>query len=109
MTVSPFAPAADGVRVTLRVTPGGSRTAITGVADTASGGKALKVSVTAIAEAGKANEALIKLLAKTWRVPKSGFTLIAGAGDRNKILHVSGDPDELMSRLVGLHPEEKQP
>ncbi len=106
MTGSPFAPLCDGVRVTLRVTPGGSKNAVTGFADTASGGKALKVSVTAIAEAGKANEAVIKLLAKLWRRPKSGFTLVAGSCDRNKIIHLSGDPEALMSMLKGHHPEE---
>ena len=109
MSGSPFARVADGVRVTLRATPGGSRNAIAGFADTAAGGKALKVSVTAIAEAGKANEAVIKLLAKTWRLPKSSLTLVAGAGDRNKIIHVSGNPEELMARLAGHHPEEGSP
>ncbi|MEI6560024.1 MAG: DUF167 family protein [Rhodospirillaceae bacterium] len=109
MSASPFAPVADGVRVALRVTPGGSRTAVTGFAGTASGGKALKVSVTAVAEAGKANEAVIKLLAKSWRLPKSRFTLVAGASDRNKIVHVSGDPEELMACLTGHHPEEGLP
>ena len=109
MSASPFAPVADGVRVTLRATPGGSKNAVTGFADTASGGKALKVSVTAVAEAGKANEAVIKLLSKLWRLPKSSFALVAGAGDRNKIVHLSGDPEALMARLTGHHPEENTP
>ena len=109
MSGSPFARVADGVRVTLRATPGGSKNAVTGFAGTASGGKALKVSVTAVAEGGKANEAVIKLLSKLWRLPKSSFTLVAGAGDRNKIVHLSGDPEALMALLAGHHPEEKQP
>ncbi len=110
MNLSPFARVADGVRVTLRATPGGSRNAVTGFADTASGGKALKVSVTVVAEAGKANEAVIKLLAKLWRLPKSSFTLVAGTSDRNKIIHLSGDPEALMAMLTGHHPvEDRKP
>ena len=95
--------------MTLRATPGGSKNAVTGFADTANSGKALKVSVTTVAEAGKANEAVIKLLAKLWRLPKSRFTLVAGASDRNKIVHLSGDPEALMALLAGHHPEEETP
>ena len=109
MSGSPFAAVADGVRVTLRAAPGASKNAVTGFADTAAGGKALKVAVTAVAEAGKANEAVIKLLSKLWRLPKSSFTLVAGASDRNKIIHLSGDPEALMARLTGHHPEENTP
>ncbi|HEY0833961.1 MAG TPA: DUF167 family protein [Azospirillum sp.] len=99
MSASPFAAVADGVRVAVRVTPKASRNAVSGLADTASGGKALKVSVTTVPEDGKANEAVIKLLAKLWHVPKTGITVVAGATDRNKILHVAGDPADLLRRM----------
>lgn len=97
----PFEGVADGVRVHLRVTPRASRNAITGTAGTADGGRVLKVSVTAVPEDGKANEAVVKLLSKAWRVPKSGIRVVAGATDRNKIVHVAGDPAELLPRLAG--------
>jgi len=106
ITATPFIRVADGVRVVLRVTPGASRTGIAGLAETVTGGRALKVSVTVIAEGGKANDAVIKVLAKTWRVAKSSLTLVAGHTDRNKIIHVSGDPETLMSRLASHLPEE---
>ena len=108
-TLTPFAAVKDGVRVTVRVTPGASRTAIAGLAETVGGGRALKVTVTVAPEAGKANEAVIKLLARTWGVAKTSLTLIAGHGDRNKIIHVSGDPPDLMSRLVCHLPKEPRP
>lgn len=95
----PLEAVADGVRLTLRVTPKASRNAIAGLADTASGGKALKVTVTAVPEGGKANEAVVKLLAKAWKLPKTSLTVVAGATDRNKIVHVAGDPAELTRRL----------
>ena len=97
-----FEPVADGVRLSLRVTPKASRNAIAGLADTASGGKVLKVSVTAVPENGKANDAVVKLLAKAWKLPKTSLTVVAGATDRNKIVHVAGDPAELMRRLPAL-------
>lgn len=109
MAAPPLTRAPDGVRVALRVTPGASRTAFAGIAETAGGGRALKVSVTAIAEGGKANDAVFKFLAKAWRVPKSSLTLVAGHTDRNKIVHISGDPDDLMSRLAAHLAEEDRP
>ncbi|WP_188258837.1 DUF167 family protein [Azospirillum tabaci] len=98
----PFEAAADGVRLALRVTPKASRNAIVGLAATASGGTALKVTVTAVPENGKANEAVVKLLAKAWKLPKTSLTVVAGATDRNKIVHVAGDPADLMRRLTAL-------
>ncbi|MGQ9368761.1 DUF167 family protein [Azospirillum sp. ST 5-10] len=95
-------PAAGGVRVALRVSPKAARNAVAGVAETAPGRRALKVSVTAVPEGGKANEAVVKLLAKAWGVPKTALTVVAGAADRNKVLHVAGDPAELMRRLGAL-------
>ena len=97
--MTPFKPVADGVRVAIRLTPKASRNAIAGIAEAGQGEAVLKVMVTAVPEAGKANEALIKLLAKEWGIAKSSISLVAGATDRNKILHVAGDPDDLMTRL----------
>ena len=97
--MTPFKPVADGVRVVVRLTPKASRNAIAGIASSGQGEAVLKVMVTAVPEAGKANEALIKLLAKEWGVAKSFISLVAGATDRNKILHIAGDAGDLMVRL----------
>lgn len=95
----PFTLASDGLRVALRVTPRTSRNAITGVGASTDGPR-LKVSVTAAPEAGKANAAVIKLLAKAWRVPKSGMEVIAGSTGRNKLLLIRGGDREPMDRLA---------
>ena len=97
--MTPFKPVADGVRVAIRLTPKASRNAIAGIAEAGQGDAVLKVMVTAVPEAGRANEALIKLLAKQWGVAKSSISLVAGATDRNKILHIAGDAGDLMARL----------
>jgi uncharacterized protein (TIGR00251 family) len=102
--LTPFKPTADGVRVAVRLTPKASRNAIAGVAESGQGETVLKVMVTAVPEAGRANEALIKLLAKEWGIAKSSMSLVAGATDRNKILHIAGDPDDLMARLTHTDP-----
>ena len=91
----PFEAAADG----LRVQPGASREAVEGPVALPDGGIALAARVCAPPEAGKANAALVKLLAKTWKLPKSAITIVAGHGHRHKTLLIAGDPAGLEARL----------
>ena len=85
-----------GVHVAVRVAPRASRDAVQG---TTADSSALKVAVTAAPEGGKANRAVIRLLAKQWRVPRTAISVAAGATGRNKVLRVAGDPDDLRRRL----------
>lgn len=100
-TGGPVGRTTGGVRVSVRLAPKSSRDAVTGLMRTAQGGWTIKASVTAVPEAGQANEALVRLLAKQWGVPRTSIALTAGAAERNKILHVSGDPDDLFRRIEG--------
>ena len=95
----------DGVTVSLRVTPRAGRSRIEGVVAEADGTRALKVTVTAAAEDGKANDAVIALLAKTWRIPKGSFRVRQGAAARRKVLHIAGEPRALIARLTAAVPE----
>lgn len=88
------------MRLALRVTPKASRNRIEGVVGEADGGAALKVSVTAAPEDGKANAAVIALLAKSWKIAKSAFTITAGATDRRKLLFIATDADYLRGRIA---------
>jgi uncharacterized protein (TIGR00251 family) len=97
---SPFTAVADGVRVRLKVTPRAAADRVGGLQAEADGGVALKVAVTAVAEDGRANRAVIDLLAKSWRLPKRSLTILQGAADRRKVLQVAGDPAELLPRLA---------
>ncbi len=83
----------------MRLQPGARANAVGGVVQLAGGAVALKAQVTAAPEGGKANAALIALLAKTWRVPKGSIEITGGRSDRNKVLHVAGDPADLKARL----------
>lgn len=89
-----------GVRVAIRLTPKGRRDAIEGLAATAGGGAEIRASVTAVPEDGKANRALVKLLSKSWGVPKSAIAILAGATDRHKILSLAGDPERILPRIA---------
>lgn len=98
---SPFRDAQDGLLVDLRLQPGASRARVDGVVTLDDGAVVLKVRVTAPPEGGKANAALIKLLAKAWKLPKSSLSLVAGHSDRRKTLAVAGDPAALRRDLEG--------
>ncbi len=101
----PFAAARDGVRLAVRVTPKASVDGITGVALDADGEAALKVSVNAPPEDGKANAALIKILARQFRLRQSDFAVVLGATQRRKLVHIAGDPATLLAAIEeGLRP-----
>ncbi len=70
-----------------------------GVEEIDGGEMALKGRVTAPPEGGKANAAVIALLAREWGLPKAAIELVAGAGARQKRLRVTGDPAALKARL----------
>jgi len=65
----------------------------------------LRVWVTAAPEKGRANRALLKLLAKTWRIPQSQLQIIAGDKNRNKTILISGDPSKITTLLTHWYEE----
>jgi uncharacterized protein (TIGR00251 family) len=83
-----------GVTVELRAQPRARRTALECVAG------ALKAQVTAPAEDGKANAAVVELLADTWRLPKSAFAVTRGATSRDKLISIAGEPALLAARIT---------
>ncbi len=93
-------PVKDGLRLAVRLQPGARRAGLGGLAALAGGGVALRARVTAVPEGGKANAALIALLAKTWRLPKGAFEIVSGRSDRNKTLLIAGEPESLEARLA---------
>jgi uncharacterized protein (TIGR00251 family) len=96
---SPFTPVRDGIRVRLRVQPRAHRNRVGGLAPEADGGASIKVAVTAPPEDGKANAAVLAQLAEAWKLPKSSLSVVAGAADRRKTIHLQGDPSRLMQAL----------
>ncbi len=78
-----------GARLAVHLTPRAGRTGIQGISRDAAGRAWLRVAVTAAPEDGKANAALIALLARAWRLPKGAFSIASGATDRRKILYLA--------------------
>jgi uncharacterized protein (TIGR00251 family) len=85
---------ATGVTVDLRVQPRARRTALENSHGT------LKAVVIAPPEDGKANDAVIALLAETWHLPKSSFDIVKGAWTRTKTVSVAGEPGALADRIA---------
>jgi len=74
--------AGPGAEIAVRVTPRASRNAVEQTGD------GLRVRVTTAPEGGKANAAVIKLLAAALGVPPSALTLTRGATSRDKVFRL---------------------
>ena len=92
----------DHVRLAIRLTPNGGRDAIDGIEPDGKGGMLLKARVTAVPEKGKANKALIALVAKSLGIAKSSVSIASGDTARKKILRIDGDPEDLIEKLERL-------
>nr|WP_245181954.1 DUF167 domain-containing protein [Sinorhizobium mexicanum] len=90
----------DHVRLTVRLTPNGGRDTIDGFESAADGEEYLKVRVRAVPEKGKANQALIALLAKQFGIAKNRIALVSGDTQRKKILRIEADPEDIIKRLA---------
>jgi len=86
----------------VRLTPKGGRDAVEGWETASDGSEHLKARVRAVPEDGKANTALIALLAKTLAVPKSTVRIASGATARLKKIEIAGDANTLAIRLEEL-------
>jgi uncharacterized protein (TIGR00251 family) len=91
-------PRDDGVVLPVRARPGARRNEVRGVQD-----GMLKVSVTQVAEKGKANAAVIEVLAQALDVRRWQLELIAGeTAPRKKFLVRNISIDELRSRIAAM-------
>ena len=99
MVGKPWSLTANGVTLTIRLTPKGGRDAIDGIDAMSDGRAVLKVRVRAAPSEGEANAALIRLIAKAMGVPQRNVFLAAGATGRLKRLVVSGGGPALVAAL----------
>lgn len=91
-------PHAEGATLPLRVQPKGKRNAVLGEQ-----GGALKVSVTAPPEDGRANDAVLALLRDEYKLARSQLVLLSGHTNRNKVVLVRGVTPEQLAALVEGH------
>lgn len=78
----------ETTKIIVKLSPKAAKNKIQGWEEDLLGDKILKVSVTAPPERGKANKALIDLLAKHYQLPKSAFSILRGATSRTKIIKI---------------------
>lgn len=97
-----FSARGDRIRFSLKLTPRGGRDAIDGWAEDAAGKSYLKARVSLPPEDGKANKALIALLAKTMDIPRSAIRIAAGETSRLKTIDIDGDSASLGAKLSEL-------
>ena len=104
MTERPWAATADGVILTVRLTPKGGRDSIDGIETTADGKTVLKVRVRAAPSEGEANDALMRLIAKSLGVPPRAVILVTGQTSRVKRLKIAGPAIALAETLERICP-----
>ena len=94
----PFRLQTDGVLLNVRLTPRASRDGIDGVKP-GPNGTYVQARVRAVPEDGRANAALVELVADEIGVPKSTVGVASGHTARLKSLHIAGDPHVLEERM----------
>lgn len=99
---SPTTRRGDALEVFVKVMPGARRESIGAVADDGHGQRRLVVSVTAKAEGGQANRALVRLLARSWNIAPSSLELTCGQTSRLKRvrLDVPAEKANAVERLL---------
>ena len=81
----------------VRLTPRGGRTAVDGLRD-----GVLHVRVAAPPVNGEANRALIELLSRTLRVPRTTITIVSGETARRKIVRFDGLSEAVLAERLGV-------
>jgi uncharacterized protein (TIGR00251 family) len=90
------------VLVFLRVTPNAGRDVIDGLETRDDYSTVLRIRVAAVPDKGKANAAVMALLAKSLGVPKSSLRLVSGETARMKTVLVEASFDALAPKLAAL-------
>jgi uncharacterized protein YggU (UPF0235/DUF167 family) len=108
MPASPVRIDAHGVTVAIKAVPGARRAGIGGVETDAAGQAWLRVAVTKHAEGGRANAALIRLIAREWRLPATSISIATGTRGRRKQLRIACDPTSVAERIRALAESSKR-
>jgi uncharacterized protein (TIGR00251 family) len=84
-----------GTRLRLRVRPRSKQNEILGIH-----GGALKIAVVAAPEKGRANRAVVRLLAATFDLAPSDVTVIAGMSSQDKTVVIPLPPEKIARKLA---------
>jgi uncharacterized protein YggU (UPF0235/DUF167 family) len=95
----PYRLTAAGLLLTVRVTPNAGVDRIEGIERRDDGQMVMRLRVAAVPDRGRANAAVIALLAARLDVPKSAISVVAGETARLKTLAIAGDAATLARRI----------
>jgi uncharacterized protein (TIGR00251 family) len=98
----------DGLILSVKVIPKSSTNSCGGIISDAQGREWMKIKITAPAEDGKANKALIKFLSQLCDISPSAIRVVTGETSRSKILHLSGHSPTLSALLSGAAAVQKK-
>ena len=95
-----------GLQLHVKATPKASHDTISGLVPLPDGSTALAVKVTSVPEKGKANAAIVALIAKAAHVPKSALAQVSGETGRHKVFHIASHAETVQTWLKGLQQED---
>lgn len=100
---------ATGLVLPVRLTPNASKDSVEAWRKSADGESHLAVRVRAVPEKGRANAALVALLAKQLGIPKSAVDVIRGATSRLKTVRIEAEGPALarIQTLLEAYPDER--
>lgn len=90
----------NGVLINIRLSPNASALAIKGIFTDSEGNEHLKVGVLSPPEKGKANQELIKFLAKTTKIAKSNIMIVSGQLSHYKKVLLLGNKDYIVTQIL---------
>lgn len=102
MAAVPWTARHDGLVLVVRLTPRAAMDRIDGIEILSDGEPVLKIRVRAVPEKGKANDAVLKLLASAAGLPASRASLMAGDTARRKTILLAGDGAALAGAFAEL-------
>jgi uncharacterized protein (TIGR00251 family) len=88
-------PTNAGISLVVKVHPRAKKNGITGTM-----GDAFKLSLTAPAIEGRANQACIEFFAEFFQVPRSSITIASGERSRNKVIRIKGVTEQVAQSLL---------
>ncbi len=85
----------EGLYLNIHAQPGARRPQLCGLH-----GDAVKIAIGEAAQDGKANKAIISLLAKSLRVPSAAIEITSGLSARRKRILLRGEPADLKQKIL---------
>lgn len=90
----------NGIRLSVKAKPGTVDTRAPKIVDIGDGKQAVEIAVAAIAEDGKATQAILEAVAEGLGVRNSDVTLKTGATGKLKIIEIRGEAEVLAEKLA---------